>query len=127
MFHPQLYSLNAYIGAEPIFRALNEGAQIVVTGRCVDSALVLGPLMHHFKWALNDYDRLAAGKKRINAFLFLIFDCMKGVSRGILSNVDVKRQEGISRIGVSRHSQPTGVGRIWVIPLWNAMQMVILW
>ncbi|VUC32637.1 unnamed protein product [Clonostachys rosea] len=45
-----LLSLNAYIGAEPITEALKQGATIVVTGRCVDSALVLGPLAFEYGW-----------------------------------------------------------------------------
>jgi hypothetical protein len=57
----QLLSANAYLGAFPIAAALSAGADIVVTGRCVDSALVLGPLIHEFGWASDDYDRLAAG------------------------------------------------------------------
>ncbi len=57
----KLTSINAYLGATPIAAALAAGADIVVTGRCVDSALVLGPLMHEFGWAEDDYDRLAAG------------------------------------------------------------------
>jgi hypothetical protein len=56
-----LLSVNAYLGAFPIAAALAAGADIVVTGRCVDSALVLGPLIHEFGWAPDDYDRLAAG------------------------------------------------------------------
>lgn len=54
-------SMNAYLGAIPIARALAAGADVVVTGRCVDSALALGPLMHEFGWRDDDYDRLAAG------------------------------------------------------------------
>ncbi|KAI9221704.1 hypothetical protein BC828DRAFT_380367 [Blastocladiella britannica] len=54
-------SLNAYTGAFPIAAALDQGAHIVVTGRVVDSALIVGPLIHSFGWSLTDYDRLAAG------------------------------------------------------------------
>jgi len=57
----QLLSANAYLGALPIAEALQHGADIVITGRCVDSALALGALMHEFGWQANDYDRLAAG------------------------------------------------------------------
>uniref|UniRef100_A0A3Q0SAB5 Si:ch73-132f6.5 n=1 Tax=Amphilophus citrinellus TaxID=61819 RepID=A0A3Q0SAB5_AMPCI len=56
-----LHSMNAYLGAVPIRRCLDLGANIVVTGRCVDSAVALGPLMHAFGWEKNDYDLLAAG------------------------------------------------------------------
>ena len=57
----QVLSANAYLGALPIRRALDEGAQVVVTGRCVDSAVTLGALMHEFRWTPQDYDLLAQG------------------------------------------------------------------
>ncbi|MDY6816396.1 MAG: acyclic terpene utilization AtuA family protein [Pseudomonadota bacterium] len=57
----KVMSVNAYLGAFPIAAALDAGADIVVTGRCVDSALALGPLIHEFGWQPEDYDRLAAG------------------------------------------------------------------
>ena len=60
----RLVSANAYFGAVPIARALDAGAQIVITGRCVDSAVTLGALMHEFGWQADkadDLDRLAGG------------------------------------------------------------------
>ena len=57
----KLLSANAYLGAEPVARALAAGADVVITGRCVDSAVTLGPLIHHFGWTLDQYDRLAGG------------------------------------------------------------------
>lgn len=54
-------SLNAYLGAKAIAQALASGADVVITGRVVDSAMVLGPLMHEFGWRAQDYDLLAAG------------------------------------------------------------------
>ena len=57
----RLLSANAYFGALPIARALERGADVVVTGRVVDSAVTLGALIHEFGWRADDYDRLAAG------------------------------------------------------------------
>jgi hypothetical protein len=54
-------SANVYLSAFPIARALDQGAQIVITGRGTDPGLVLGPLIHEFGWTPSDHDRLAAG------------------------------------------------------------------
>ena len=57
----RILSANAYLGALPIAQALAEGADIVITGRCVDSAVTLGPLICEFGWAADDHDLMAAG------------------------------------------------------------------
>lgn len=57
----KLTSVNAYLGAAAIARALDEGADVVITGRVVDSATALGPLMHAFGWGAGDHDKLSAG------------------------------------------------------------------
>ena len=54
-------ALVAYTGAFPIAAALAAGADIVITGRAVDSAMALGPLIHDFGWGPDDFDLLAAG------------------------------------------------------------------
>jgi acyclic terpene utilization AtuA family protein len=52
---------NAYLGGWGIAEALAEGADVVITGRVTDAALVLGPAVWKFGWARDDWDRLAAG------------------------------------------------------------------
>ena len=57
----RIQSANAYLGAAPIVEALNQGARIVITGRATDTGLTLGPMIHEFGWAGDDWDKLAAG------------------------------------------------------------------
>ena len=54
-------SANVYLGAFPMAEALDQGADIVITGRATDPGLVLAPLIHEFGWGPEDYDKLAAG------------------------------------------------------------------
>ena len=54
-------SINAYLGAFPIAQALALGADIVITGRCVDSAVTLGACIDAFGWKPDEFNRLAGG------------------------------------------------------------------
>ena len=57
----RILSANAYIGAFPLVEALATGAQVVIAGRCTDTALALAPMVHRFGWKADDWDKLAAG------------------------------------------------------------------
>lgn len=77
----EVLSANVYLGATPIRAALRAGADVVVTGRVVDSALALGALMHEFDWSPQDYDRLAAG-----SLVGHILECGAQASGGIFTD-----------------------------------------
>jgi hypothetical protein len=58
---PPVVTANAYLGALPIVQALAQGADIVIAGRVADPCLYLAPLIEHFGWRSDDFQRLAAG------------------------------------------------------------------
>ncbi len=91
-FPDNIQSANAYLGAFPIAAALDEGADIVVTGRCVDAAVTLGPCIHRFGWAATDFDRLAGG-----ALAGHIIECGAQATGGL--HTDWQRTGDWSNIG----------------------------
>lgn len=56
-----LLSANVYFGCRPIVEALENGADIVITGRVTDTGLTLAPMVYEFGWDFKDYDLMAAG------------------------------------------------------------------
>lgn len=55
----QLMTANAYLGAQPIAKALEEGADIVITGRVADPSLTVAPCVAGFNWSWDEYDKIA--------------------------------------------------------------------
>ncbi|SEH18163.1 Protein of unknown function [Natronorubrum sediminis] len=58
---PDVVSANAYFGGFPVAEALAADPDVVITGRVIDAALILGPLIHEHGWDRDEYDRLARG------------------------------------------------------------------
>jgi hypothetical protein len=91
---PAVISANVYLGAAPIAEALAAGADIVVTGRIADPALVLGPLVHAFGWDWNDLDRIAGGTLAGH-----LLECGSQVSGGYFADPGVKDVPGMDELG----------------------------
>jgi hypothetical protein len=89
-----IISANLYLGAGPIARALDQGADIVVTGRVADSALALGPLLHAFRWRADDWDRLAAGTLAGH-----LLECGAQVTGGYFADPGYKDVRGLAEAG----------------------------
>ena len=89
---PKLMSMNAYLGARPIAQALDAGAQVVITGRCTDSALTLGPLLHEYGWRDDQYDLLAQG-----SLCGHLIECNAQVTGGGFT--DWEQVEGLDNMG----------------------------
>jgi hypothetical protein len=90
----ELVSANAYLGANEIAQALRAGAQVVVTGRVADPALALGPMLAHFDWKLDDWDRLACGTMAGH-----LLECGAQVCGGYFADPGVKDVPGVAHTG----------------------------
>ena len=90
----ELVSANAYIGAQPIAAALQSGADIVVCGRVSDPSLVVGPVMAHYGWAWDDWDRL--GRATMVGHLL---ECGTQVTGGYFADPGYKDVPGLDQLG----------------------------
>jgi hypothetical protein len=90
----RVIAANVYLGAAPVAEALRQGAQVVITGRCSDPALALGPMLAHFGWAEDDWDRLAAGTLAGH-----LLECGSQVTGGYFADPGVKDVPGMATLG----------------------------
>ncbi|CCD86313.1 conserved protein of unknown function [Bradyrhizobium sp. ORS 285] len=90
----RIVSANAYVGARAIAGALAAGADVVITGRAADPALFLGPLIHEFGWAWDDWDRLGQG-----TVVGHLLECAGQITGGYFADPGVKDVPGLARLG----------------------------
>jgi hypothetical protein len=90
----RLLSANAYLGAQPLVDALAQGADVVITGRVADPALVLAPLIHEFGWAMDDWHRLGQG-----TLVGHLLECAGQITGGYFADPGHKDVAGLARLG----------------------------
>ena len=90
----RIVSANAYLGAGPIAQALAGGADVVITGRVGDPALFLGPLMHEFGWADDDWTRLGRG-----TLIGHLLECAGQLTGGYFADPGLKDVPDLARLG----------------------------
>jgi hypothetical protein len=90
----RLLSANAYLGAEPMARALAAGADIVITGRASDPALFLAPMIHAFGWAMDDWNLLGQGTVAGH-----LLECAGQITGGYFADPGYKDVPDLARLG----------------------------
>jgi hypothetical protein len=90
----ELVSANAYLGVDAILPALQQGADVIVTGRAADPSLFLAPLVHEFGWRLDDYDRLARG-----TVVGHLLECGGQLTGGYYADPGTKDVPGLASLG----------------------------
>jgi hypothetical protein len=90
----KLVSANAYLGIQPLVEALASGAEIIITGRVADPALFLAPLVHEFKWSMDDWERLGRG-----IVVGHLLECAGQITGGYFADPGRKDVSGLARLG----------------------------
>jgi Acyclic terpene utilisation family protein AtuA len=90
----RVVSANAYTGGAPIAAALADGADVVITGRAADPSLFLGPLIHEFGWAMNDWPMLGKG-----ILVGHLLECAGQITGGYFADPGFKDVAGLARLG----------------------------
>lgn len=90
----KVISANAYLGSFGIARALDEGAHIVITGRTGDPALFVGPMVHAFGWAEDDWETLGRGTA-----IGHMLECAGQLTGGYFADPGFKDVPDLARLG----------------------------
>lgn len=89
-----IVSANAYLGAEPMVKALEQGADVVITGRVADPSMFLAAQIHAFGWAFDDWDRLGKGTA-----VGHLLECAGQITGGYYAEPGRKNVPGLGRLG----------------------------
>lgn len=89
-----IVSANVYLGSDGIRRALDEGADVVITGRVADAALFVGPIVHEFGWECKD-----AAKMGQAILVGHMMECCAQLTGGYFADPGVKDVPGMDRLG----------------------------
>lgn len=90
----EIVSANAYMGVEGILKALNMGADVVITGRVSDPAIFLAPIIHEFGWSLEDWDKLGKG-----TMIGHLLECGGQVTGGYYADPGYKEVPDLDNLG----------------------------
>ncbi len=90
----EVVSANAYLGVEGILKALEQGADVVITGRVSDPAIFMAPLIYEFNWALDDWDKLGKG-----TMIGHLLECGGQVTGGYYAEPGKKDVPGVGHLG----------------------------
>jgi len=91
----QILGASAYYSARGIQTALEDDADVVITGRVGDSALYMAPLAHHFGWSWDDWDRMAKG-----LVVGHLLECGPQLSGGYYAAPPIKLVPNLARVGL---------------------------
>ena len=89
-----LISANAYLGADVIVKALNTGAQIIITGRVADPCLFLAAMIYEFDWDPSDYDLMGKG-----TIVGHLMECSGQITGGYFADGVYKKVSGLENLG----------------------------
>ena len=90
----EIVSANAYMGVEGILKALEQGADVVITGRVADPAIFMAPAIHEFGWSLEDWDKLGKG-----TIMGHLLECGGQVTGGYFAEPGKKDVPGVGHLG----------------------------
>jgi hypothetical protein len=90
----ELISANAYLGVEGIVSALEDNAQIIITGRVADPSLFLAPMIHEFGWQTDNYDLMGKG-----TVIGHLLECAGHITGGYFADPLKKPVEGMEKLG----------------------------